>query len=378
MSPLGKAGIVCWLPIAALLLVVTGCTTAPHAPPGDWHSQQSFAPPQPQPEPEPELETPPPSAPVSFPPAPLATEWLDGAWIALKRWCAANGVPSAVRVSPETYAARVVKAGNDSMVFVPGSRAARWREMEVHLGHAPRVVDGELLVHSLDLRKTVDPLLLGAQPPVLDKNLPIVIDPGHGGEDSGARTLFPRLVEKDLALDWARRVADQLSANGFRVVLTRTNDLDLALSNRVAIAEAVGASVFVSLHFNSGRAEPGHGGVETYCLTPAGLPSTETRGYEEDTSVTWRNNEHDTHNLLLACRVQRELLAIPGVRDRGVRRARFMGVLRTQQRPAVLVEGGYLSDPAEARLIATPAHRQKLAQAVVAALIGQEVLVGRK
>jgi len=375
MSLLGKAGILCWLHTAALVLVATGCSTVPdQGPPTDWSvgriSQDD--------EEQLEVDTPPPSAPLLFPPAPLATEWLEGQWVSLKKWCLANQVPPATRATQEAFSPQFIRIGTDVMQFTPGNRVARWRGMEVHLGFAPRAVNGELLVHTLDLRKTVDPLVLGAQPPVLDKLLPIVIDPGHGGEDSGAQCVYPRLVEKELTLDWARRVADLLSAHGYRVVLTRTNDLDLALSNRVNIAESVGASVFVSLHFNSGRAEPSRGGVETYCLTPAGLPSTETRGYGEDPSYIWVNNEYDTHNLLLACRVQREMLAVPGVRDRGVRRARFMAVLRTQQRPAVLIEGGYLSDPVEARNIANPAHRQNLALAVVRGLIGQEVLVGKK
>ena len=64
----------------------------------------------------------------------------------------------------------------------------------------------------------------------------------------------------------------------------------------------------------------------------------------------------------------RRLLAATGAADRGVKRARFMGVLRGQNRPAILVEGGYLSNPEEARKIGTPAYRQKLAEAVASAL----------
>jgi N-acetylmuramoyl-L-alanine amidase len=69
-------------------------------------------------------------------------------------------------------------------------------------------------------------------------------------------------------------------------------------------------------------------------------------------------------------RIQRTLLKVTGAKDHGVRRARFMTVLRGQNRPAVLVEGGYLSNPREARRIADPAYRQKLAEAVAAALNG--------
>jgi N-acetylmuramoyl-L-alanine amidase len=365
MSLLGKAGIVGCLQVAALLLFATACSTPHYEPPRDWQVGLGTALPAATPLEEDldqlELEAAPASAPLSFPPAPLASEWLDGPWTTLKRWCAANGFPPAQRATAHAFSPQIVQVGNNSMVFVPGNRAARWRGMEIHLGYAPRLANGDLLVHTLDLRKTVDPLLLGAQPPVLDQSLPIVIDPGHGGEDSGASSTYIGIPEKHLTLDWARRTADLLTARGYAVVLTRTNDIDIALSNRVSVADTVRASAFVSLHFNSGRTEAGRGGVETYC-----------------TSYVWSNNWHDNQNLLLACRVHQEILAVPGVRDRGVRRARFMSVLRTQQRPAVLIEGGYLSDPVEARLIATAAHRQKLAQAVVQALVGQEVLVGSK
>ena len=89
------------------------------------------------------------------------------------------------------------------------------------------------------------------------------------------------------------------------------------------------------------------------------------------------NNAYDTENILLATRLHRALLTgIGGLRDRGVRRARFLGVLRPQQRPAVLLEAGYLSNPAEARRIADPDYRQQLAEAVARGLIGRMDIAG--
>jgi N-acetylmuramoyl-L-alanine amidase len=83
------------------------------------------------------------------------------------------------------------------------------------------------------------------------------------------------------------------------------------------------------------------------------------------------NNAFDIENLQLALSVHRALLEVNGHHDRGVRRARFPAVLRGQDRPAILIEGGYLSNPREARLIADPAYRQRLAEAVAGALDGQ-------
>jgi N-acetylmuramoyl-L-alanine amidase len=152
------------------------------------------------------------------------------------------------------------------------------------------------------------------------------------------------------------------------VALTRTNDAGLDLPGRVDIADRAEAALFVSLHFNGAFPNTEVHGLETYCLTPKGLPSTVTRDFADDASQEWPNNAFDAHNLRLAMRIHRSLIQKTGAVDRGVRRARFMGVLRGQKRPAVLIEGGFLSNPAEAAQISTPAYRQKLAEAVAAAL----------
>jgi N-acetylmuramoyl-L-alanine amidase len=175
--------------------------------------------------------------------------------------------------------------------------------------------------------------------------------------------------EKEFTLDWALRIAPLLEANGWQVFLTRTSDVDVALSNRVAFAEARQADVFISLHFNSTPdRDRNPGGLATFCLTPAGMPSSLTRNYADIWTQYFPNNAFDGENLQLAMRLQTTLLRATGEEDRGVRRARFIGVLHGQRHPAVLIEGGYLSNPHEAKLIATPEFRQKLAEAVAEAL----------
>jgi N-acetylmuramoyl-L-alanine amidase len=235
--------------------------------------------------------------------------------------------------------------------------------MELRLGFAPQMIDSQIFVHALDLKKTVQPLISAGTIYPARTNRVIVIDPGHGGEDSGAKSTLGSRYEKEFTLDWARRLASLLSAKGWQVYLTRANDSELALSNRVAIAEQCKADLFVSLHFNSAAPDNEQSGLETYCLTPTGMPSSLTRGFEDDATLTFPNNSFDGQNLQLACATHRALLRVNGNHDRGVRRARFPGVLRGQQRPAILIEGGYLSNPREARLISDPGYRQKLAQA---------------
>jgi N-acetylmuramoyl-L-alanine amidase len=98
------------------------------------------------------------------------------------------------------------------------------------------------------------------------------------------------------------------------------------------------------------------------------MPSTLTRGYGDFWSDNFPNNAFDAQNLQLAVGLQGALLHATGMEDRGVCRARFIGVLHGQHRPAVLIEAGFLSNPGDARQIETPAFRQKLAQAVADAL----------
>ena len=98
------------------------------------------------------------------------------------------------------------------------------------------------------------------------------------------------------------------------------------------------------------------------------MPSSLTRGWPDTWSQWFPNNAYDAQNLQLAFRLHQAILRATGLEDRGVNRARFIGVLHKQHRPAVLIEAGYLSNPHEAKLIESPAFRQKLAQAVADAL----------
>jgi len=98
------------------------------------------------------------------------------------------------------------------------------------------------------------------------------------------------------------------------------------------------------------------------------VPSTLTRGNPDFTSQWYPNNAFDTENLQLAVRLHANLVRSTGEEDRGVRRARFMGVLQGQRRPALLLEGGFLSNLNEAERIESGEFRQKLAETVAAAL----------
>ena len=272
------------------------------------------------------------------------------------------GLSAPIRVSQTGFQIRTVAGAFQLEV---GKRAATWNGYKFHLGFAPTTTNGVPFIHSLDAEKNLAPLLQVNRPIPRGRGV-IVLDPGHGGVDNGTKSIIANRFEKDYTLDWARRLKPLLEARGWKVVLTRSTDRAIELSERVLIAEQQQADLFISLHLNSAAA--GAAGLETYCLTPAGMSSTLTRNFPDPANIVLPGNSQDLNNMHLAMRVHRSLLQSVGMADRGVQRARFMAVLKTQQRPAVLIEGGYLSDRNESRQLDNPEYRQKLALAVAKAL----------
>jgi N-acetylmuramoyl-L-alanine amidase len=318
----------------------------------------------------------PPAVKINLPPPPVASNPppVQGVrpatiptWTSLNRWAAENQCAAPRRLVGGPIVSYALRSPHGELVVEIGSREATWRGLEFHLGFPPEFIDDQVFVHGLDLQKNLAPLLLG-EPPVLGANRVIVIDPGHGGVNGGTVSTLDGRPEKEFTLDWARRIQTLLTAEGWTVWLTRSNDVDVALSNRVAFAEAHHAELFVSLHFNSAAPDKRQSGLETYCLTPAGMPSTLTRGNPDFLNQSFPNNEFDVQNLLLAVRLHAALLRLSGEEDRGIRRARFMGVLHGDHCPAILIEGGFLSNPREAGKIESAGFRQKLAEAFAAAL----------
>jgi N-acetylmuramoyl-L-alanine amidase len=174
----------------------------------------------------------------------------------------------------------------------------------------------------------------------------VILDAGHGGKDSGATSGVTGQREKDLTLDMVKRLRAELGGN-FTTILMRDDDTFVELDERVARANRHGDAILVSMHFNSG---------------PSRLRGPET--------YYWRVDSHG-----LATRLQRAMTAVcPAEHDnRGLVRRRLR-LTRNPQIPSVLLEGGYLSNPAESHLIADPAYRQKLAVAIAAAIRAQSAL----
>lgn len=286
-------------------------------------------------------------------------------WVSLNRWSQDNNLGQWHPVDPASPRAFALNTTNGELIVQPRSTLAHWNGTELRLGFEPQLIEDQPFVHVLDLNKNIKPLLRDFAV-TTRTNRVIVIDAGHGGANGGT-TSIEGVKEKEFTLDWALRLEPLLAANGWQVFLTRTNDTDISLSNRVAFAEEHQADLFISLHFNSAAPSREQSGLETFCLTPTGMRSTLVREFEDNTTLTFPNNAFDAENLQYGLLLHRALLKC-GFADRGVRRARFPGVLRGQKRPAILIEGGFLSNPHEAENIANPDFRQKMAQAIADAL----------
>jgi N-acetylmuramoyl-L-alanine amidase len=172
-----------------------------------------------------------------------------------------------------------------------------------------------------------------------DSSTTIVIDAGHGGFDRGG---IPgqRIAEKEMTLEVAQRLKRVLTAAGYRVVMTRENDVFVPLGTRVAIANSYRNAIFVCIHFNSaGRV--GADGIETYFYGRDSLP--------------------------LASAVHHFVANGAPSPNRGVRRRGYY-VLRKARVPAVLVECGFLTNPTEAAYIQNSSYRQKLAEEIAAGI----------
>jgi N-acetylmuramoyl-L-alanine amidase len=335
--------------------------------PAPIQAEQPTPTPTPPPVIEPKVEPLPEPKPIVITPPeikPAATKPVTG-WVSLDDWCSANKLNPPLITKEGAQTNILVRSDNGVFEF-DNRRNARWNGLLVGIGFPPQFTNKNVFVNAIDLNKVMEPLLLTNAPPRKTEGI-LVIDPGHGGGQDGALSHDRKLKEKTMALDWARRVEKLLEGSKWQVYLTRTNDIELTLTQRVAFTDSKKADLFISLHFNS-FSNGAEAGLETYCLTPVGMSSHVTRNFVDDFKLTFPNNEHDVENLLLAENLHREMIRKTGRKDRGIRRARFMSVLRDQKRPAVLLEGGYLSNPDEAKLIATPEFRQKLAEAVAEAL----------
>lgn len=225
------------------------------------------------------------------------------------------------------------------------------------------VLNGKVCFSRLDLAKLLDPVI---RPWLITQGEPfdtVIIDPGHGGHDSGAKGVYG--YEKDFALKLAESVRAALLKRGFKVVMTRQDDRFISLGGRVRFANAVPKSIFISLHFNS--ASTSASGIETFALTPQGGSST-AMGAREWDAKSFTGNVRDAENIALATAVHAMVMHRFKLIDRGIKRARW-SVLTGCTRPGILFEGGFVTNQTEGRLIASQLYRDQLANAISDAVL---------
>ncbi len=220
----------------------------------------------------------------------------------------------------------------------------------------------------------------------------IVIDPGHGGAESGA--VGPGgVMEKDLTLEFARELAGKLGRLGVQTLLTRNEDATVPHDARPALANQNKADLFISIHLNSSLGAGAHG-TETYFLSPqatdaraaraaaaenatppaagstATAPGAGAAAEQEDVDlILWdlAQSHHLSESQRLANLIQGEFNTALQLKDRGVKQAPFR-VLKGATMPAVLVELGFISNPEEEKKLQDPAYRDQLLDSLVTAI----------
>lgn len=218
--------------------------------------------------------------------------------------------------------------------------------------------NGVALISLVDLRSTIDPVLFPRKSS--ERVSRICIDPGHGGKDTGKAV--GENYEKKYTLLLAREVAQLLKEDGFKVVLTRDRDETVELGERAQIAAQHDADLFISLHYNAAPQSDVRG-LEVYCLAPPGMNASNEGGGKSSIAAE-AGNAQDERNILLAFEMQKTITRAVALEDRGLKRSHFK-VLAEAKMPAILIEGGYMTNPLDAKNIYDSNFRRRMARAIV-------------
>jgi len=172
----------------------------------------------------------------------------------------------------------------------------------------------------------------------------VVVDAGHGGRDIGTKSRAPYCEEKRVALSTALLAKQYLEQLGYRVLLTRSSDAFIPLFRRVQKANLARCAIFVSIHYNSSPNHRAHGIEIYYCDQK-------------------KQKRRATASQKLAAAILQDLIKKTGARSRGVKKGNFY-VIRETKMPAILVEGGFISNPQERKQLKAKNYQEKIARAV--------------
>lgn len=263
----------------------------------------------------------------------------------------------------DSYSMTISKSGVLAK-FISKDRYFCYNDCKIFIGSPILLRQKKLYIAMEDYKLYVQPMF---SPKVIANFAPklktIVIDPGHGGKDSGTVNGVYRLEEKRLALAVAKTVQSELKALGFNAILTRSGDVHMELADRVAAANAANADLFLSIHFNSADSKSARG-VEIFTLTPAGQPSSYSSDRKTSDSMSFNGNRFDCWNTIAGYSMLYSMKQRLKFNDRGVKHARFE-VLKGLSCPGILIETEFLSNNIVAKLFMSQNYIDNAALAIV-------------
>jgi N-acetylmuramoyl-L-alanine amidase len=198
----------------------------------------------------------------------------------------------------------------------------------------------------------------------------VILDPGHGGQDSGA--ICGAMLEKDITFDVAQRIDRLLQAEGFATVMTRVGDAYVSLAERVALTNRVPKCVLISIHFNEDN-KAVSSGIETYYAAHQAPPGASLISWLPFLQRTVAQ-EPDPESQSLAGFIQEALVARTQAVNRGTKAQQFF-VIANVGHPAVLVEGGFLTNTEDIAKLASADYREQIAAAITEGVIRYRDLV---
>lgn len=239
--------------------------------------------------------------------------------------------------------------GELTLDFGPAPRELRIQDRLCILSHPVQEdAGGDLLVSVTDLLQLIEPVLRPTYISNRSAVRTVVLDPGHGGHDTGTVTPYAR--EADVALVVATRLGAELRKRGYEVVYTQEQNQYQSPQARVDKANAAPAAIFISLHLNSGRSD--ESGVQTYTMNPLQTGDKPLPGHEFSQS-----------SMALAMALQSSLVEKTEAVDGGCRRAHY-SPLNSLRCPGVMVELGYATNPEEGTRLSTEEYQLKLVNAL--------------
>ena len=299
----------------------------------------------------------PPQKPAKAPKRPAIPELTYGKrkYLDLRKVARHFGFKAAEKTVGKDRIITLTTSRGETIVFTAAKQLFTVSGTTASLSYPVLWKNGLYLLEKTDFTEFLEPLLNTTLIPRRTIKT-IVIDAGHGGTDQGAA--HGKLLEKNLNLLMARRVAAVLKARGYQVSMTRTADKTTSLQERCDFAAKQKPDLFLSIHCNSAE-DTTINGVEVFIANPPGVPSFGTTNIGKTGAAT----PFQRTSALWAYHTQRALVSATKAVDRGVKRKQFKVIIDTPA-PAMLVELGFLSNDKERAEMLKPAYQDKLAVAL--------------